>query len=228
MTIDLSDPKIFELNDLSRMNILEFQGQKLFYMDDFYKYPDLVFQSFNQFTPPVWKSWEKPSRNMVDFEDRRHQLDHEGMRYVYNEISKLCGQKPIGNEKTIVTNYTRFKKCKNNNYIDYHWWPHHDAGFNGIVYFNDYGEEYDGTFLYHCLDESIKDNKPEHENPWTPKDKWEIIMKIKAKYNRFVMFDGSKYLHGMSIFDDRWFADDLKDAKYRMNQVLFFNDGTES
>ena len=62
----------------------------------------------------------------------------------------------------------------------------------------------------------------EHGDPWTPKENWDIMVKIKAKYNRFVMFEGSEYLHGMSIFDDRWFAENLKDANFRINQVLFF------
>lgn len=216
---------VFESNDFSNMKIIDFQGYKIYYMDNFYKYPDLVLEYLNGIEPPVWKEWETPSRNMIDFEDRRHQLNDDGMFHIYDQLSKLCKQKPNNNDYTsIVTNYTRFKKCSNNNYLDNYWWPHHDSGYNAIIYLNNYEEEYEGTHLYQLMDDKIDTNRriPEHGDPWTPKKSWDIIIKIKAKYNRFVMFEGSKYLHGMSIFDDRWFAENLEDANFRINQVLFF------
>jgi len=227
MAIDLSDPKVYETNDFSNMKIIDYDGRKLFYMDNFYKYPELVFESFNRFTPPVWKEWEKPSKNMVDFEDRRHQIDHDGMVEIYKKLYEISGQIPSDGDTSVVTNYTRFKKCPQNNYIDNYWWPHHDCGYNGIIYFNDFnGEEYEGTNIYSAVDENYANShqKPEHQDPWTPKDEWEIIIKIKAKYNRFVMFDGSKYWHGMSLFDDRWFADAFENANFRINQVIFLQD----
>lgn len=227
MKIDLSAEWIFETNDFSNMKIFDFFGTKLFYMDNFYKYPELVFKFINSTTPPVWKEWEQPSRNMIDFEDRRHMIDHKGMSNVYKKLGKLCGQKP-DHDYEIVTNYTRFKKCSNNNYKDYYWWPHHDSGYNGIIYFNDYdGKEYEGTYIYLPKDEDyiLKHQSNEHEHPWTPKDQWEILLKIKAKYNRFVMFDGLKYWHGMYIHDNTWFGDTFDDANFRINQVLFFING---
>lgn len=226
MEIDLSEEWIFETNDFSNMKIFDFFGTKLFYMDNFYKYPELVFKFFNSTQPPVWKKWEQPSRNMIDFEDRRHMISHKGMVNVYKKLGELCGQEPEDNHE-VVTNYTRFKKCSNNNYNDYYWWPHHDAGYNGIVYFNDFdGKEYEGTYIYLPKDEQhiLKHQGNEHEDPWTPKDQWEILLKIKAKYNRFVMFDGLKYWHGMHIHDDTWFGNIFEDANYRINQVLFFID----
>jgi hypothetical protein len=225
MNIDLDNPDIFELNDFSNMKIINFEGRKLFYMDNFYKYPDLVFQSFDRFTPPVWKQKEQPSRNMIDFEDRRHILNHKGMINVYKKLENLCKQKPISDDyELLITNYTRFKKCSNNDYTKKYWWPHYDTGYNGIIYFND-DNEYEGTYGYKLLDSNmIIGSRPEHEDPWTLKEKWEVIFKIKAKYNRFVMFDGKKYPHGMSLFDDRWFSDELENAKFRINQVVFFTD----
>lgn len=221
----MEDLNIFQSNDFSNMKILEFQGSKIYYMDNFYKYPDLVLEYFNSIEPPIWKQWETPSRNMIDFEDRRHHLNHDGMVHIYDQLSELCNQEPWEDDyKLIITNHTRFKKCPNNDYIKNYWWPHNDSGYNGIIYFNNYGEEYEGTCLYKLLNNKIDTNKrvSEHGDPWTPKEFWDVIIKIKAKYNRFVMFEGSKYLHGMSIFDDRWFAENLEDANFRINQVLFF------
>lgn len=224
MSLDLNDSIIFEVNDLSNIKIIDFEGTKLFYMDNFYKNPDLVLQYFNSITPPVWKEWERPSRNMIDFEDRRHMLNCKGMIKIYKKLEQLCGQKPLDdNYESVVTNYTRFKKCEQNDYKQNHWWPHHDAGYNGIVYLNNYPEECEGTNFYKLLNPNIQyRTNCEHKNPWTLKKNWEVILKIKSKYNRFVMFDGSKYLHGMSLFDDRWFSDEFTNAKFRINQVLFF------
>jgi hypothetical protein len=224
MDIDLTQEWIFETNDFSNMKTLDFFGTKLFYMDNFYKYPELVFKFFNSTTPPIWKEWEKPSRNTIDFEDRRHMIGHKGMSNVYKKLSELCGEEPLDYTE-VVTNYTRFKKCPNNNYEDYYWWPHNDSGYNGIVYFNDFdGKEYEGTYLYIPKNEEevLASQLNEHQEPWTLKNEWEILLKIKAKYNRFVMFDGFKYWHGMHIHDDTWFADKFEDANYRINQVLFF------
>lgn len=222
----MADLNIFESNDFSNMKVLDFQDSKIYYMDNFYKNPDLVLEYLNSIEPPVWKEWETPSRNMIDFEDRRHQLNHSGMDHIYEKLSRLCGQSPLKEPYySVITNYTRFKKCSNNDYVKNYWWPHNDSGYNGIIYLNDYGdEEYEGTCLYQLLNEKINTDHrvSEHGDPWTPKEYWDIIIKIKAKYNRFVMFEGSKYLHGMSIYDDRWFAENLEDANYRINQVLFF------
>lgn len=215
---------IFETNDLSNIKSIDFEDTKIYYMDNFYKYPDLVLAYLNSMEPPVWKEWESPSRNMIDFEDRRHHIDDNRMDEIYEKLTAICGQRPSDNSN-LVTNYTRFKKCSQNNYKDNYWWPHNDSGYNGIIYFNDYGEEeFEGTCLYKLLNKQIdtETRPPEHSDPWTSKENWDIIIKIKAKYNRFVMFEGSQYLHGMSIFDDRWFAENLEDADYRINQVLFF------
>ena len=104
---------IFETNDFSKMKIIDFQDTKIYYMDNFYKNPYLVLEYLNSVEPPVWKSWETPSRNMIDFEDRRHEFNHEGMRIVYQKLSNLCGQLPVQGPN-VITNYTRFKKSPNN------------------------------------------------------------------------------------------------------------------
>jgi hypothetical protein len=64
----------------------------------------------------------------------------------------------------------------------------------------------------------------EHYRPWTSKSDWKILFSFKAKYNRIVIFDGKKYKHGMDISDDRFFGDTLENAKFRINQVLFFQE----
>ena len=44
-----------------------------------------------------------------------------------------------------------------------------------------------------------------------------LLKTLKPKYNRLVLFDAKKFLHGMQICNDVY----LKDS-FRMNQVMFF------
>lgn len=236
---DLSkNPSIFETNDLSNMNIIEFvDGEKvsnIYWMDDFYKNPNLVYEYINSIEPPLWKygpEWEFnniKTKNTIYFEDRRHMMDHPGMPNLMNNLSKLCGQSPTDND--IVTNFTRFSKVKENPYHDHYWWPHHDGGYNGICYFTKNEEM--GTNLYKPLITNNPDLLPldenggirnEHGIPWTPKKYWEIVVGFRSKFNRFVMFEGSYYYHSMDLSGKNYFADHWSNAEYRINQVFFFN-----
>ena len=109
------------------------------------------------------------------------------------------------------TNQHKFYNHSFNDYKNCYWWPHRDAGYNAIIYFNDD----DGTNFY---DEIIPKKKyNEHFKPWRPKEDLRVVKKIKSKYNKLVFFDGKKFLHGMDINSDRYFYDE-----YRKNQVFFF------
>lgn len=238
-----NDPSLFKINKNSKINVLEFYDPdnrnvnkrdkypdvtKIFWIDNFYENPELVYQYLNSIEPPLWKMDENPSNNTKYFEDRRHMIKHKNMKDVYEYLSNICYQEPTSLE--IVTNYTRFTKCEENNYVENYWWPHHDSGYNGICYFTD-GEE-TGTNIYKpkfydrpdilALDENDGERK-EHFYSWTPKKYWELVLSFKAKWNRFVMFDGYKYYHGMDICDDKYYANHWSKAKYRINQVFFFN-----
>jgi len=72
--------------------------------------------------------------------------------------------------------------------------------------------------------EVLERHENEHYRPWTLKSDWKITYSFKAKYNRIVIFDGKKYKHGMDISNDTFFADSLEDAKFRINQVMFFQE----
>ncbi len=216
---------IFSINSLSNLNIETYDGSNFYWMDDFYVNPDLVYNYITSTEPPVWKDWETPSYNMVYFEDRRHMIHHPGMSEVLNPLSQILGQQIYG-EHNVVTNFTRFKKDPFNNYDTHYWWPHNDGGYNAIIYLNkDITEEFMGTHIYKPINSEILNrNENEHYRPWTLKEDWEIMFSFKAKYNRMVIFDGKKYKHGMDISDDRFFGETLENAKFRINQVLFFQE----
>lgn len=215
---------IFEINDLSNLKMETYDGSNFWYMDNFYKYPDLVYSYITSTEPPIWKEWEQPSNNMVYFEDRRHMIDYDGVEEVTRSLGKIIGQQS-NNPKQITTNFTRFVKHPFNNYKDYYWWPHIDSGYNAIVYLNrEIEEEYMGTHIYKKLVEDDDNEKlPEHYQPWHSKNDWEILFSFKALYNRLVIFDGKKYYHAMDVSDDRFFGDTLDEANFRINQVMFFD-----
>lgn len=234
---DLSrDKTLFETNDFSNMNVIEFvDGDKvsnLYWMDNFYKRPDDVYDYITSIEPPLWKmgeEWDcgRESLNTKHFEDRRHMIEHPGMPKVLNSLSRICGQKQSDNN--IVTNFTRFSRIKENPYHDHYWWPHHDSGYNGICYFTENNEI--GTNIYKPLITNDPDILPldenggvrdEHAIPWTPKHLWEIVVSFRSKFNRFVMFEGSYYYHSMDLTGKNYFADHWSNADYRINQVFFF------
>ena len=209
---------MFELNDNLEIKKELFQGTVIYTIDDFYKYPqevdDYLFSEPNKI--PLHKIWENPTFNGVHFEDRRHEgysIDNLDIAKVYDFLSKLCGQGYQGAE--VVTNCTRFKRHEFNDYKNCYWWPHHDGGYNGIVYFN--ADDKHGTCFYQELVE--KPDMPEHYQPWGAKKDFIVLKTLEPKYNRFVFFDGYRFPHGMNICTNRYFV-----AEYRKYQVFFFDD----
>ena len=69
--------------------------------------------------------------------------------------------------------------------------------------------------MYHQIIE--QDDVNEHFKPWRSKKDYKVLKHVEPKYNRLVLFDGCKFLHGMNIINDRYFSDE-----YRKNQVFFF------
>jgi hypothetical protein len=206
---------IFDLNYSITVNET-FMGSNIYYIDNFYKNPDAVLDLFNKTPSRVHHpTLEAKSLNGVHFDDRRHILeDCNEISKVYKYLSNICGEKPLYDDRIVLTNRTRFFKHDFNNFKDNYWYPHIDFGYNGIVYLNK-GDDTCGTNLYR----NIYYDKPiaEHVEPWRPKERYDIIKTIKPKFNRCVLFDGKKFPHGMNIPNDMYFGEE-----YRFNQVFFF------
>lgn len=219
---------IWEHNNLSNIHIEEFEDSKIYWMDDFYKFPDLVYEETTREDPPLWKygeGWDiEGSKNNIHFIDSRwNGVKKDGLHVPYQSLSKIFNQESQ-DEGFLVTNHTRFftdcESLKFNNYKDNFWWPHTDSGYNAIVYLNksEDGSEF-GTNIYREKDEKfLPGEEPEHANPWHPKSNWELLASFKSKYNRMVAFNGFVYFHGMSVDTDKWFNET------RVNQVMFFQD----
>lgn len=209
---------IFEHNDLSNMREEKFEDSIIYYMDDFYKYPDKVLEWLLKNQPSLHKENEHPSYNGIYFEDRRHVIQTDYLQVLTSNLESVLNQK-VFYKNLLLTNFTKFRISEFNDYQNNFWWPHKDVGYTCLIYFNDFKDEFAGTNLYKKVSEKpIDESIPEHFQPWQPKTDWEIIYTMNSKFNRFVAFDGLKYYHNMNIFDDRFFYD-----VYRMNQVLFFS-----
>lgn len=205
---------MFEINDLSNIKVEVFAESKIFIADDFYKYPEQILDYFlHNKVPNLWKGHESPSFNNIHFLDLRHSFDNQEFSKVGLALAKICGQTaPAAN--TVKTNFMKLINKEFNDYKNNYWAPHRDFGYTALIYFNDIDT---ATNLYEQLEEDYW-NTPEHFEPWRSKKKYKIIKQLKGKFNRLIMFDGKKFLHGADFSNDDFFQ------IFRMNQVLFFKE----
>lgn len=213
---------VFDLNEEVVVIRESFMGSNIYYIDDFYKNPDAVVETFNNknndLHDPIMDNPEL-SINGIQFEDRRHKYNTEELKVAYDRLSEICCQKPVFSNTRVITNQVKFFKNDFNNYKDNYWHPHIDVGYNGIVYLNNNENDISGTNLYRKIKPDLPYSRGEHVDPWRSKQNWELITTLKPAYNRCVLFDGVKFHHGMHICDDMYFGDE-----YRLNQVFFFQD----
>ena len=209
-----SNTKIFEINEQSEITSFELDGSTFYFKDEFYKNPKLVLDFILKQKSILWKNWQTPSYNGIYFEDYRHRVDIPEMDTVFSYVSNICKKPPFHTKLT--TNVMRLKKEKFNDYENNYWWPHLDKGYTAIIYLNPFS--YFGTNIYDIVEEDVSMNTVnEHFAPWRSKNNWEIKATILAKFNRMVLFDGSKFYHGANISNDMFF-----DEIFRINQVMFF------
>jgi hypothetical protein len=207
----------FEINPNYTITEEEFQDSKIYYVDNFYKYPDeLVSHLLTSEPPKLWKEHDTPSYNGVHFLDYRHAFKDTGVEYVGDELANICKQHYVGiNRDIVVTNCTKFLDKDFNDYKNYYWLPHIDfEGYIGIIYLNPTTNQ--GTNLYEQLEDDSYDG-PEHYQPWRSKHKYKLIKTLEGTFNRVILFDAGYFLHGMSVDSDDFFN------IFRLNQVLFFN-----
>jgi len=202
---------IFDFNNKD-VRVEYFENSPIFIIDNFYKNPAAVIDYINSHTPALWKSWETPSYNGQHFFDYRHNISETRITDAIMFLASLCMQTPAEPSK-ITTNKITFKDYEFNDYFNNFWAPHLDIGYNGIIYLNE-----EDTYTNFYSQTNIDNwNGPEHFTPWRSKTKYQIIKQLEGKFNRCILFDGAKFLHGMDIKNDMFF-----NGKYRLNQTVFF------
>jgi hypothetical protein len=207
--------KMFELNEeiTIKKNLIE--DSLIYTIDNFYKYPDKIVDSFLKLGPDFDK---RPTFNLTYFKDKRNIIESNKICKVYEFLSNVCKQNVLGNDNEIIVNFSRFETNNSNDYINNYWDPHTDAGYTAIIYLNK-NDFYSGTNLYkksNVNEISLKENPKQHAH-WINKKNFELVYSIPPQYNRMVLFDGFKYFHGMNICNDDYFK-----KEYRINQVFFF------
>ena len=210
---------VFDLNDKSPIYVEKIMGSNIYYIDNFYKKPESILKLLNT-VPATIHNPEKDSRfkslNGIHFQDMRHNIRIEEMKYVNSYLSRICGRNHDEDPNLLMTNKTRFFPTRFNDYKNNFWHPHTDTGYTALIYFNKNDSEC-GTNLYRNTSPDTENNVGEHVVPWRSKSKWKIIKTLKPKFNRCVLFDGDFFPHGMHIPNDKYFKDE-----YRLNQVVFF------
>lgn len=198
--------------DSTHLTIEYFNGSPIYTFDNFYKDPTAVIDFIDSHEPILWKNWETQTYNGIFFKDLRHNIVDDRFGIVTDFLSGVCNQR-VGEPTKIVTNKITFKHFEFNDYFNNYWGPHRDMGYNGIIYLN---KQETFTNLYTCVEED-EWQVPEHAAPWRSKSKYKVEKQLTGKFNRLILFDGAKFLHGMSIDNDEFFRDN-----YRFNQVVFF------
>lgn len=205
---------MFEINDLSNIQVEVFNGSKIFIADNFYKHPEQILDCFlHRKAPTLWKGNEQPSYNNIHFLDLRHSFNNDEFFKVGLKLSEICGQSAPASS-TVKTNFIKLLNKEFNDYENNYWGPHRDFGYTALIYFNTVPAI---TNIYEQLEEDCW-TTPEHFAPWRSKTKYKIIKQLEGSFNRLVMFDGKKFLHGMDFSNDDFFK------VFRMNQVLFFKE----
>ncbi len=213
---------VFDLNDKSPIYVEKIMGSNIYYIDNFYKKPDTILKLLNTVpakvhNPPTRKDSRFKSLNGIHFQDMRHNIRIEEMKYVNSYLSRICGENPHTDPDMLFTNKTRFFPTAFNDYKNNYWHPHTDPGYSALIYFNKNDTEY-GTNLYKQIQPDTKHHCGEHVTPWRPKAYWKIVKTLKPKFNRCVLFDGKYFPHGMHIPNERYFGDE-----YRLNQIVPFS-----
>ena len=208
--------RTFLINDNLQVNHGDYKGTKIYFIDNFYKFPGEVHYSLKNEPVSLWKGDYKPTYNGEYFHDYRHELEIEELKPAYEFIQGFLPNSIIPDNYPLVTNITKFEKDKFNDYENNYWWPHKDRGYTGIVYLN-YDPNH-GTNLYESVKEDVEKGK-EHQTPWRPKTYWKIDETIQSVFNRLVVFEGDKFFHGANISDQSYFEE------HRINQVFFLDKG---
>lgn len=194
------------------MQIEIFNDSKIYIMDNFYKYPEAILNYLMCVKEPtLWKAAETPSYNGQHFLDLRHSFDSAQFEKIGIQLSTICGHTAPA-PGTVKTNCVKFIDKHFNDYANNYWAPHRDMGYTALIYLNSVAT---ATNLYAETEPDVW-HTPEHYAPWRSKQKYAILKQLQGQFNRLIMFDGAKFLHGMDICDDAFFN------CFRINQVLFF------
>src|SRR5210317_2018440 len=100
----------FSINHHYKVLEETFQDSKIYYVDNFFQYPDeLVSYLLTVEQPKLWKEYDTPSYNGINFLYYRHSFKDKNVEIVGDTLASICGQHYTGiNRDVVVTNCTKF------------------------------------------------------------------------------------------------------------------------
>jgi hypothetical protein len=201
---------LFKTNDLANIKIEEFNGSKIYSMDNFYVNPDEVVKFILANEPLMHKPDTKNSKNGIWFLDKRHEISYDAP--FIQGLEKIVNQK-AGCKDKLITNYTIFHKNEANDYKNNYFWPHRDEATTCLIYLSKSVSHTNIYYDYHG-DKSYGEHT-EHSHPWRSKKDWVLTKQLVGSYNKMIMFDTKRFYHSMDV-NDTFFNE------YRLNQVIRF------
>lgn len=199
---------MFQINNLNFEEPSEHYKQ----LKNFYKYPDLVTKFLDTNAPSV-HGWDEQegSCNTKSYIHLKHQIPNHEFEDVEFQLYKKVNGNTKFMRKKILTNYLKFIDMKDK-YKDNYFWPHaNSSSLTCIIYLNK--NPCDGTNIY----KAKKQPKPDYlqfKEPWVSKEDYELVVNIKAEYNKLVIFP-SESPHGAAFESNRFHEE------FRKNQVIF-------
>lgn len=209
---------MIKFNNFVPSDVQYFQDTKIVIKDNFFNNPYNIVSLLKNNPPCLWKLDDKvepgyTNYNSIKYLDQRHHINGQPVKELYDHVSSFLNKEPASTE--IKSNIFRMIDAEYNDYKNNYWCPHRDDGYTMIVYLN-LEEGVTGTNLYEKIKEDHPENFSEHSDPWRSKDKYNLLYKFSSKFNRAVIFEGKKFLHGMAIDNKTFFYTD------RMTLTLFF------
>ena len=102
---------IFDINYGSPIRTETFMGSNIYYIDDFYKKPQLILKLLDTSPAKVHhpgRDLRFASKNGVYFDDKRHMSTFLEMEKVTSYLSKICKSTLDQDPRMLMTNKTRF------------------------------------------------------------------------------------------------------------------------
>jgi hypothetical protein len=215
MTTPFVHHHLFEINDNLEIKKESLGNYNYFYIDNFYKRSEDIYQMFQDSWVLNWKL-DSNGKNFKDYFDCRLTVPLKNHNF-YNENKTTNWLKTVLNLQNeecsvLATNIFSWINPPSSKNIQFK--PHQDPSYNILVYLDKINSG--GTALYPKIEKDMTPEEMDIRQDITAMK--EDIQIIPSVFNRCVIFDGG-IPHGGYIEDHSKYSN----GNWRYNTVYFFN-----